>query len=1122
MSGVDYTRLIRLEIERPLDPGERLNLVPNPSGELGAWGYTTPTPGAVLRSVRTGERYALVLTAPGGAASPVLTDLIPVSPGRHVSARWVAEVAQARYTVQVEWVKLDGTPISTTAESPAYTASPTARVYGSVQAPAGTGYFRVRFNHYSNSAGANPVAGSTLQLREVTATAADTPSDLGWSRTNLVPTPSGEAGVGGWTALGGTVSTTTAQALVGARALMFTRAQGEGALVAVSDTIAVRGGRDYAAQARVRARGNLRKPVVQVRWRDAAGEVIATTDVDEAQERDGEWTRVIGGVTTAPTNAASANVRVSFGKVKGGEAHYVDAVMLEQASTRGTYFDGSTATSAGVTHTWTGEAHLSQSVEAGPVGDIGELATVTYQNVLGPTHEISVSREGLNVGVLDATIHDSDLDPAELNLIRPGRRVRLTTADGAVICAGKALTASVTYNLLHPDEQRRAQITLSVPDGVNTLASVARTEGVATIDELPYVLEGVGVPWSVNGSGDQVPSATVAANNDNAMALDQIVVTRDSALGYAWLDRNGVLQAWDRTQMDTTVRATLDETVYTADIDVDLPIGNLVNEVNVIVLRPVATTGVTEEVRYGPFRDEDSIAEWGVYSREYTVQGDAFTDTEIATYAQAILDANATIPGPSINSAVVPIRTAEDVAAYALLDLYDLVAISNDRAGIDTTARITSLAHSITPNGWTLTLGFSEPGAAAPTMATPSPSTGIGAVKDDIETTIGVDLQELYDRADANAAAAAAAALSGEAAQQTANGKNTVTYSPNGPGNAPNKAGDIWWQRSGGVVVGQWQGNGGTSWTAVKMDGLVIAFIDAAQITAGSAFTNALFVKTNLTLGDANTNGVIQSHNFAGSEVGVYIDKFGLVAKGGTIAGALITGSRLEGATIVGDLTMGGRFSARNALIGNAAGNNLGIESDGTISWRFQNTVQGSIGPGGVANLYSVAVGEGGLTVAGSATATGDVTGGALYATGQAGTTTEDAVVGNSGQIRRASSSRRYKRDIQRLKVDVDKLLALEPVTYRRRDEPDGPAYPGFIAEEAADLELDDWVFYSMKGEVEGFRYGGWTAALQAIARHHNDRLAAKDRQISDLTKRVTKLEQSLLSVTASINLKGR
>src|SRR5690606_28148364 len=80
----------------------------------------------------------------------------------------------------------------------------------------------------------------------------------------------------------------------------------------------------------------------------------------------------------------------------------------------------------------------------------------------------------------------------------------------------------------------------------------------------------------------------------------------------------------------------------------------------------------------------------------------------------------------------------------------------------------------------------------------------------------------------------------------------------------------------------------------------VIANLDAGKLVAGSAFTNALSVKTNFTLGDASTNGGIQTYDFAGSAQGVYIDKFGLVARGGTITGSTLQGTTVNGGTLRG------------------------------------------------------------------------------------------------------------------------------------------------------------------------------------------------------------------------------
>ena len=82
--------------------------------------------------------------------------------------------------------------------------------------------------------------------------------------------------------------------------------------------------------------------------------------------------------------------------------------------------------------------------------------------------------------------------------------------------------------------------------------------------------------------------------------------------------------------------------------------------------------------------------------------------------------------------------------------------------------------------------------------------------------------------------ASIATAQSGaNAAQATADGKNTVYYSTSAPGSTPNTAGDIWFQYSSGIIVAQYSGAGGTSWTSTTIGNAVIANLDAGKITTG-------------------------------------------------------------------------------------------------------------------------------------------------------------------------------------------------------------------------------------------------------------------------------------------------
>ena len=72
------------------------------------------------------------------------------------------------------------------------------------------------------------------------------------------------------------------------------------------------------------------------------------------------------------------------------------------------------------------------------------------------------------------------------------------------------------------------------------------------------------------------------------------------------------------------------------------------------------------------------------------------------------------------------------------------------------------------------------------------------------------------------------------AAQTSANGKNKVTYSLNTASGA-NTAGDIWFQKdANGVILAQWEGTGGTSWSPKTLGSAVIAALDAGKISAGT------------------------------------------------------------------------------------------------------------------------------------------------------------------------------------------------------------------------------------------------------------------------------------------------
>lgn len=212
----------------------------------------------------------------------------------------------------------------------------------------------------------------------------------------------------------------------------------------------------------------------------------------------------------------------------------------------------------------------------GPTADVTASDLLTdppWVDVLGSAARIEVERDELNVGILNATLIDSTLDPASTDLIRPGKRCRLETLiDGTweALFTGKLDAPSTAYVVDDPKlaAHKRVRIQLVASDPAADLANESRTEGVGTLGELSYVLLGTGVPFNINGSsaGTSPANVTIVSDNDQAKAIDQVAITRDSVLGYAWIDRKGVLQAWDADTITTHYPIALANGSFDTDV----------------------------------------------------------------------------------------------------------------------------------------------------------------------------------------------------------------------------------------------------------------------------------------------------------------------------------------------------------------------------------------------------------------------------------------------------------------------------------------------------------------------------------------------------------------------------
>jgi len=134
----------------------------------------------------------------------------------------------------------------------------------------------------------------------------------------------------------------------------------------------------------------------------------------------------------------------------------------------------------------------------------------------------------------------------------------------------------------------------------------------------------------------------------------------------------------------------------------------------------------------------------------------------------------------------------------------------------------------------------------------------------------------------------------------------------------------------------------------------------------------------------------------------------------------------------------------------------------------------------------------------------------------QHGTTTDSAncVISTSGLIRRSTSSLRYKANVEDIDVTPEQVLAMRPVTFQDRGELEADPttqqrYPGFIAEEIADLGLEVLVVRDGQGRPDALRYDRIAAAQQIVIRDHEARIADLEQTIAALAARLDTLEAS-------------
>ena len=360
---------------------------------------------------------------------------------------------------------------------------------------------------------------------------------------------------------------------------------------------------------------------------------------------------------------------------------------------------------------------------------LDDAAAGTWTDRLPAATVVKVKRPALNVGTLTATFKGTALDPATSPALKAGKRVRLTARvqDGEATYRWESLFEGTISRARLVD----GAVTMTAADPTGVLAATRVQDGVATVAELGHVLSGVDVEYDV-GPEDYGP--TVAYENGRASALDHVVVTRDTVHGHAWVSRSGVLKARAQGGLSQVVSGRWDEDDYSA-ITVGYNTQDTINQVRVRWLRYLPTSGASEAIDYGPYRDEASVTEWGVRGATFTICGDTEDAVAISRFADEVLAANA-VPSVRINTMRLPVKRTADVAeSKALVDLYDLVEVSNaDRGIVGAATRVVGVTHTIRPDRWLIDTDLAADGLVAVPQVTPDPKgPPVPRVLDDLE-----------------------------------------------------------------------------------------------------------------------------------------------------------------------------------------------------------------------------------------------------------------------------------------------------------------------------------------------------------------------------------------------------
>ncbi len=126
--------------------------------------------------------------------------------------------------------------------------------------------------------------------------------------------------------------------------------------------------------------------------------------------------------------------------------------------------------------------------------------------------------------------------------------------------------------------------------------------------------------------------------------------------------------------------------------------------------------------------------------------------------------------------------------------------------------------------------------------------------------------------------------------------------------------------------------------------------------------------------------------------------------------------------------------------------------------------------------------------------------------------------VNSDGQLGTATSSRRFKQEIEPMDKASEAILALRPVTFRYKQEIDPKAIPqfGLVAEEVEQVN-PDLVVRDSEGKVYTVRYEAVSAMLlnEFLKEHHN--MQGQEATITQLKVTVAQQQKGMEVLAASL-----